>query len=79
MRWENEYTEHGHSHNTRNSYEFRLPFCRTRIKQFFVFSQGPKYYNTLNTHIVNSSSPFSYDNYYILNKMWEKVFNIQHL
>ena len=45
-----------HSYNTRNSYEFRLPFCRTRIKQFSVFYQGPKFYNTLNTDIVNSSS-----------------------
>jgi len=24
-----------------------------------VFYQGPKFYNTLNTDIVNSSSPFS--------------------
>ena len=39
--------------------------------------------------MVNSSFPFSFkkalkaficnNNYYILNKMWEKVFNIQHL
>ena len=49
-----------HSYNTRNSYKFRLPFCHTRIKQFSVFYQGPKFYNTLNTDIVNSSSPFSF-------------------
>ena len=36
-----------HSYNTRNSYKFRLPFCRTRIKQFSIFYQGPKFYNTL--------------------------------
>ena len=47
-------------YNTRNSYKFRLPFCHTQIKQFFVFYQGPKFYNTLNTDIVNSSSPFSF-------------------
>ena len=49
-----------HSYNTRNSYKFRLPFCRTRIKQFSVFYQGPKFYNSLNTNIINSSSPFSF-------------------
>ena len=36
-----------HSYNTRNSCKFRLPFCRTRTKQFSVFYQGPKFYNTL--------------------------------
>ena len=46
--------------NTRNSCKFRLPFCRTRTKQFSVFYQGPKFYNTLNTNIINASSPFSF-------------------
>ena len=80
-----------HSYNTRNSYKFRLLFCRTRIKKFSVFYQGPsKFYNTLNTDIVNSSSPFSFkqtlktficNNYwYILTKTWEKnLYNVQHL
>ena len=49
-----------HSYNTRNSCKFRLPFCRTRTKQFSVFYQGPKFYNTLNTNIINASSPFSF-------------------
>ena len=49
-----------HSYNTRNSCKFRLPFCRTRTKQFSVFYQGPKFYNTLNTNIINVSSPFSF-------------------
>ena len=37
-----------------------LPFCRTRTKQFSVFYQGPKFYNTLNTNNINASSPFSF-------------------
>ena len=49
-----------HSYNTRNSCKFRLSFCRTRTKQFFVFYQGPKFYNTLNTNIINASSPSSF-------------------
>ena len=49
-----------HSYNTRNSCKFRLPFCRTRTKQFPVFYQGPKFYNTLNTNIINASSPSSF-------------------
>ena len=49
-----------HSYNTRNSRKYRLPFCRTRTKQFFVFYQGPKFYNTLNTNIIKASSPFSF-------------------
>ena len=49
-----------HSYNTRNSHAFRLPFCRTNIKQFSVFYQGPKFYNSLTTEIVNSSSPASF-------------------
>ena len=50
-----------HSYNTRNSSKFRLPFCRTQIKQFSVFYQGPKFYNTLNTNIINFSSPSSFE------------------
>ena len=49
-----------HSYNTRNSCKFRLPFCRTRTKQFSVFYQGPKFCNTLNTNRINASSPFSF-------------------
>ena len=49
-----------HSYNTRNSHAFRLPFCRTNIKQFSVFYQGPKFYNSLTTEIVNSTSPASF-------------------
>ena len=49
-----------HSYHTRNSHSYRLPFCRTNIKQFSVFYQGPKFYNSLNSEIVNSSSPVSF-------------------
>ena len=47
------------SYNARNSCKFRLPFCRTRIKQFSVIYQGSKFYNTVNTNI-NVSFPFSF-------------------
>ena len=49
-----------YSCNTRNPCQFRLPFCCTQIKQFSVFYQGPKFYNTLKTNIINSSSPSSF-------------------
>ena len=49
-----------HSYHTRNSHLYRLPFCRTNIKQFSVFHQGPKFYNSLSTEIVNSSSSVSF-------------------
>ena len=49
-----------HSYHTRNSHLYRLPFCRTNIKQFSVFYQGPKFYNSLSTEIVNSSSSVSF-------------------
>ena len=49
-----------HSHHTRNSHLYRLPLCRTNIKQFSVFYQGPKFYNSLSTEIVNSSSSISF-------------------
>ena len=49
-----------HSYNTRNSCKFRLFLCLTRTKQFSVFYQRPKFYNTLNTNIINASSPSSF-------------------
>lgn len=49
-----------HSYNTRTCCKFCLSFCRTRIKQFSVFYQGLKFYNTLNINIINASSPFSF-------------------
>ena len=49
-----------HSYHTRNSHLYRLPLCRTNIKQFSVFYQGPKFYNSLSTEIVNSPSSVSF-------------------
>ena len=49
-----------HSYNKRNAHAFRVPFCRTNIKQFSFFYQGPKFYSSLTTEIVNSSSPTSF-------------------
>ena len=72
-----------HSYNTRNSCKFRLPFCRTRTKQFSVFYQGPKFYNTLNTNTINASSPSLKEhlrNLFVIitsilqQKSWEKAF-----
>ena len=48
-----------HTYYSRNSHAFRLPFCRTNIKQFSVFYQGPKFYNSLDNDIINSSSTAS--------------------
>ena len=48
-----------HSYHTRNSHLYRWPLCRTNIKQFSVFYQGPKFYNSLSTEIVNSPSSVS--------------------
>ena len=49
-----------HSYPTRNSHLYRLPLCRINIKQFSVFYRGPKFYNSLSTEIVNSSSSVSF-------------------
>ena len=49
-----------HSYHTRNSHLYRLPLCRTNIKQFSAFYQGPKFYNSLSTEIVNSSASVSF-------------------
>jgi len=42
-----------HSYHTRNTHTFRLLFCRTNIKKFSVFYQGPKLYNSLNADIAS--------------------------
>ena len=49
-----------HSYHTRNSHLNRLPLCRTNIKQFSVFYEGPKFYNSLSSEIVNSSTSVSF-------------------
>ena len=45
-----------HRYNTRHANSFRLPLCRTNIRQFSVFFQGPKFFNSLSPEISGSSS-----------------------
>ena len=48
-----------HNYNTRNAHSFRLPLCRTNTRQFSIYFQGPKFYNSLNSTITGSSSSAS--------------------
>ena len=48
------------SYNTRNAHSFRLPLCRTNTRQFSIYFQGPKFYNSLNSTITGSSSSASF-------------------
>ena len=45
-----------HRYNTRHENSFRLPLRRTNIRQFSVFFQGPKFFNSLSPEISGSSS-----------------------
>ena len=36
-----------HSFNTRNSFKYHVPPCRTNIRKFSVCFQGPKFFNSL--------------------------------
>ena len=49
-----------HSYNTRNSYACRLPCCRRNIDKFSVFFQGPKFFNSLDNEVINSTSSSSF-------------------
>ena len=49
-----------HSHYTRHAKSFRLPLCRTNIRQFSIFFQGPKFFNSLSPEISGSSSLASF-------------------
>ncbi|KAL9967850.1 hypothetical protein ACROYT_G026148, partial [Oculina patagonica] len=49
-----------HCYNTRHANSFRLPLCRTNIRQFSVFFQGPKFFNSLPPEISGSSSLASF-------------------
>ena len=49
-----------HNHNTRNAQSFHLPLCRTNTRQFSIYFQGPKFYNSLNSAITGSSSSASF-------------------
>jgi hypothetical protein len=45
-----------HAFNTRNSINYRVPLCRTNIRQFSVYFQGPKCFNSLPRELVNIHS-----------------------
>ena len=45
-----------HSYNTRHADSFRLPLCRTNIRQFSVFYKGPKVFNSFSPKIAGFSS-----------------------
>ena len=49
-----------HNYNTRNAHLFRLPLCRTNTRQFSIYFQGPKFYNSLNSTITALSSSASF-------------------
>ena len=49
-----------HNYNTRNAHSFRLPLCRTNTRQFSIYFQGPKFYNSLNSTITGWSSSASF-------------------
>ena len=49
-----------HCYNTRHANSFRLPLCRTNIRQFSVFFQGRKFFNSLSPEISGSSSLTSF-------------------
>ena len=48
------------NYNTRHATSFRLPLCRTNIRQLSVFYQGPKFFNSLSPEITGSSSLASF-------------------
>ena len=49
-----------HNYNTRNAHLFRLPLCRTITRQFSIYFQGLKFYNSLNSTITALSSSASF-------------------
>ena len=50
-----------HSYNTRHASFYRLPLCRTNIRQFSISFQGPKFFNTLSSEIKNSLTVMSFE------------------
>ena len=54
------YVSQIHNYNTRNAKSFYAFQCRTNIRQFSINYQGPKFFNTLNPDIRNSSSVFRF-------------------
>ena len=44
------------NYNTRNRKSLRIPFCRTKLRQFSTQYQGSKFYNSLPDEIINTAS-----------------------
>ena len=49
-------TDQIHSQNLRSSSLIYLPFCRTKTRQFTVYYQGPKFFNSLSYDIRSAST-----------------------
>ena len=49
-----------HNYNTTSAHSFCLPLCRTNNRLFSIYFQGPKFYNSLNSVITDSSSSASF-------------------
>jgi len=45
-----------HSHYARNCNLYHIPPCRTNIRNFSIWFQGPKFFNSLSPEIQNSES-----------------------
>ena len=52
-----------HGYNTRHASFFRLPLCRTHIRQFSISFQGPKFFNTLSYEIKNTPTLMSFNSF----------------
>ena len=51
-----------HGYNTRNASSFHVPKCRTNIRLFSFWYQGPLFFNSLSPDIKNSNSVASFKN-----------------
>ena len=51
-----------HHYNTRSSSNFYTRFCKTKIRQFSVSYQGPKFFNTLSSDMQKTYSLQSFQN-----------------
>ena len=48
------------SYETRSSGLFYLPHCRTNIRKFSIYFQGPKFFNSLSSEIRDAASIVSF-------------------
>ena len=49
-----------HCYNIRNSQAYLLMYCRTNTKNFSTFFQGPIFFNSLDSEVINSQSLSSF-------------------